>query len=98
MKMEIDESVKNKMKNRKKILNEHYDEYKELKNKGDAKGAWEQLMIILKYANETLIHSSEILKKIKNDLNMSKINIEKNKEKKKKNIKFIVLPKKSSIH
>ena len=95
--------IKNELDRRKEELNKHYDKFKKLKEDGKWAEAWEQLIVTLNYANETLKYSSKVLK----DMNMNddvKIEIDNEIEKldndlnEKSGLTMIVIPKEPTIH
>lgn len=61
---EIDSKTKNELNTRKEILNKHLAKFNQLKNECKWSEAWNQLLVTLNYANDTLKYSSNLLKNI----------------------------------
>lgn len=61
---ETDDKIKIELNNRKEVLNQHLDKFNQLKSEGRWSEAWNQLLTILNYANETLKYSAALLKNI----------------------------------
>lgn len=84
--------IRDNLKKRGEGLQEHYEKFKELKEKGDLEGALKQLAVTLEYANETLSYSLEISKKFGKNIELEE------KKKGKKEPKFLVFPKNQNVH
>ncbi|MGA1868776.1 MAG: hypothetical protein ACMUJM_09510 [bacterium] len=104
---EIDSKTKNELNTRKEILNKHLAKFNQLKNECKWSEAWNQLLITLNYANDTLKYSANLLKNISqkmpqlNQEQQQKIaNLTKQtmRQSTKTQKKMIVIPKKQNIH
>lgn len=62
--MELGQDIKNELNTRKEILNKHLAKFNQLKNECKWSEAWNQLLITLNYANDTLKYSANLLKNI----------------------------------
>lgn len=98
---------KNELNTRKEILNKHLEKFNQLKNECKWSEAWNQLLITLSYANDTLKYSANLLKNISQKMpqltpeqqkkiaNLSNQTITHTNTPHKK---MIVIPKKQNIH
>lgn len=110
---DTDNKIKIELNTRKDVLNQHLAKFNQLKNEGRWSEAWNQLLITLNYANETLKYSAALLKNI--SYKMPQVNTEQqknfadsheqtleNKHSPQKANKYakkmIVVPKKQNIH
>ena len=104
---EIDSKTKNELNTRKEILNKHLAKFNQLKNECKWSEAWNQLLITLNYANDTLKYSANLLKNISQK--MPQLSPEQQKKiatltnhtttcTNKTQKKMIVIPKKQNIH
>ena len=102
-----DALVKNELYTMKETLNRNFAKFKQLKNECKWSEAWNQLLITLNYANDTLKYSANLLKNISQKMpqlspeqhnkiaNLTKqTTMSTNKTQK----KMIVIPKKQNIH
>jgi len=60
----VDSKTKNELNTRKEILNKHLAKFNQFKNECKWSEAWNQLLITLNYANDTLEYSASLLKNI----------------------------------
>lgn len=60
----IDDKSKNELNHRKEVLNKHLAKFNQLKNECRWSEAWNQLLVALNYANDTLKYSTNLLKNI----------------------------------
>ena len=104
---EIDSKTKNELNTRKEILNKHLAKFNQLKNECKWSEAWNQLLITLNYANDTLKYSANLLKNISQKMpqlspeqqkKISSLTNQTNTCAKKTRKKMIVIPKKQNIH
>ncbi len=103
----MDSKTRNELNTRKEILNKHLAMFNRLKNECKWSEAWNQLLITLNYANDTLKYSANLLKNISQKMpglspeQQQKIaeltnHATTSTDKAKKNM--IVIPKKPNIH
>jgi len=104
---EIDNKTKNELNVRKEILNKHLARFNQLKNESRWSEAWNQLLITLNYANDTLKYSANLLKSISQKMpqltpeQQTKISSLTKQTMKRTNAtqkKMIIIPKKQNIH
>jgi len=104
MSNEIDAKTKNELSIRKETLNKHLTKFNQLKKECKWSEAWNQLLITLNYANDTLRYSSNLLKNISQKMpqltpeQQAKISNLTKSASKPQIKKMIVIPKKQNIH
>lgn len=64
----VNKSTKDELNIRKEILNKHLAEFNRLKQAGNWSAAWQQLLVTLNYANDTLKYSANLLGDISNKM------------------------------
>lgn len=64
----IDQQIKRELDTRKETLDRHLAKFNQLKSENKWSEAWNQLLITLNYANDTLKYSSSVLKDISNKM------------------------------
>lgn len=60
----MEQDIKKELNMRKETLNAHLAKFNQLKNESRWSEAWNQLLITLNYANDTLKYSANLLKNI----------------------------------
>ena len=107
----MDQSITEELNKRKETLNTHLAKFDQLKKEGRWSEAWNQLLITLNYANDTLKYSADLLKslsgtsevqeesidKVVNTIDNKTKGLEKPKPSEPFN-KMIVIPKNPSTH
>lgn len=64
----MDQDISRQLNERKETLNNHLAKFNQLKNEGRWTEAWNQLLVTLNYASETLKFSSKLIKDLENDI------------------------------
>jgi len=98
---ETDDKIKIELNTRNEVLNQHLAKFNDLKNDGRWSEAWNQLLITLNYANETLKYSAKLLKNISSKMSIpseTSLNAKKKDVSPVNENNMIVVPRKQNVH